>query len=369
VIGAAAAILLAPVCIAQVAEFKVRESAGIRRFNYPIRASFAGERPAASLRLVEEGKPIPAQFTNRDARVEVDFNASLAPFEMRRYRVEEGAGPAPAAGGVTVEETESSFIVRGGGGVQYEVPRNLLGLLAGARTARGPFVRAGSFGAGIVYRDDILYRAGGVNHWGDTTKARVVKRGPLVAGLRFESSEGLRSSRTVASVLDLDFPRSKSWIEARWTVDDPENFVSGLLADVNLDLDGSPVLVDFGATTMVYAVLRKEPKILFHAGAAGWYIDLAGERYAAGTGAPEGWAHVMDKERATAVAVDEFAAFNPPAHSSIEVGLDGRLVVRRDFTRGREKTLRFWLHFVSMPVQIGAATSPQSMQNPPRIEW
>ncbi len=364
----AAAALLPVFASAQAVEFRVRESHGIRRFNYPIQASFVSDRPAASLRLVENGKPIPAQFTNRESRVEVDFNASLAPFEMRRYRVEEGAGPAQGAG-VTIEETASAFVVRGGGGTQYDVPKNLLGLISGARTARGPFVRSGSFGAGIVYRDDILYRAGGVSHWGEATKARIVKRGPLAVAVRFESNEGLRSSRTVASVLELEFPRSKSWVEARWLVDDPENFVSGLLAEVNLDLDGSPVLVDFGASTMVYAVLRKEPKILFHADAAGWFIDLAGDRYAAGKGDPEGWAHVMDKERATAVAVGEFAMFNPTARSSIEVGLDGRLTVRRDFTRGREKTLHFWLHFVSMPVQIGAATSPQSMQNPPRIEW
>ena len=36
---------------------------------------------------------------------------------------------------------------------------------------------------------------------------------------------------------------------------------------------------------------------------------------------------------------------------------------------GERKVLRFWLHFVSMPVQVGAATSPQSMQSPLVIDW
>jgi len=32
-----------------------------------------------------------------------------------------------------------------------------------------------------------------------------------------------------------------------------------------------------------------------------------------------------------------------------------------------EKHLRFWLHFVPFPPQQTAATSPQSMQNPPIV--
>ena len=56
----------------------------------------------------------------------------------------------------------------------------------------------------------------------------------------------------------------------------------------------------------------------------------------------------------------------PPAGSESSYG---RLVIRRDFLRGGERSLHFWLHFVTMPVQVGAATSPQAMQNPLRVEW
>ncbi|MGH9675313.1 MAG: hypothetical protein ACRD44_19250 [Bryobacteraceae bacterium] len=352
-----------------IARFRLREAAGLRRFSYPVRTAFSSTAPAASMRLLEEGKPVPAQFTQRDGGlVELDFNAAMAPLEVRNYTIEEGAGPRPAAA-VAVEETPASFLIRGGGGVLFDVPRNLLGFLNAARTQGLNFVRPGSFGLGLVYRDDILYRAGGVSHWGEATRAAVIKPGPLCAGLRFESTEGLRGSRTVASVVEMHFPRSKSWVEVIWTVDDPEGLVTGLLADLHLDVAGPPLLVDFGASSMVYAVLRKEPAITFDATGEGWAIDLAGERYAAGAGAPEGWAHVMDRERATAAAVAEFDQFNPPARSRIEIHAGGRLLLRRDVTRGRENTLRFWLHFVSMPVQIGAATSPQSMLSPLRVEW
>jgi len=36
----------------------------------------------------------------------------------------------------------------------------------------------------------------------------------------------------------MDFPRSKSWIEVRWTVEDPEGRVSGMMADLNLLIEG-----------------------------------------------------------------------------------------------------------------------------------
>ena len=74
----------------------------------------------------------------------------------------------------------------------------------------------------------------------------------------------------------------------------------------------------------------------------------------------------MDSQRATAIAV---AGFGAETRDRIEVSADGRLLIRRDFVRGGERSLHFWLHFVTMPVQVGAATSPQAMQSPLQVEW
>src|SRR5262249_3681698 len=80
----------------------------------------------------------------------------------------------------------------------------------------------------------------------------------------------------------------------------------------------------------------------------------------------EGWAHVMDRERCTAVAVADFAQHQQ--RSEIAVDADGRLRCEREYDgKTARKTLTFWLHFVSMPVQLGAATSPQSMMNPLQV--
>src|SRR5262249_50566136 len=143
-------------------------------------------------------------------------------------------------------------------------------------------------------------------------KAQVTKRGPLVGGIRFESMEGLRSDRSVKSVVEMDFPRSKSWIEVRWTVDDPERWITGMTADLNLLIEGPPTLVDFGANNTVYAALKPGQRILLSAAppegsAPAWFVRLDGEPYASGVSTrAEGWAHVMDKQRATAIAVAGF---------------------------------------------------------------
>jgi hypothetical protein len=115
---------------------------------------------------------------------------------------------------------------------------------------------------------------------------------------------------------------------------------------------------------MIYATVRSVQSARMRANASAWNIDVNGESYASGRGQrAEGWAHVMDRRRATAVAVGEFA--DPQA--SIEAWADGRLRIRRDRLGGTRKSLTFWLHFVEMPVQIGAATSPQSMMRPPSV--
>jgi len=364
------ALLLIPALApAQIARFRVRETAGLRRFSFPVRASMKAE--AGALQLLENGKTVPAQFSSLgDGTTDVDFNVSIGPWETREYRVEQGAGGASVDKGVTVEKAKGLYAVRHG--VEFDVPDNLLGLLNQVKGSKLAYLRPGSQGLLLNYKDDIEFRAGGTGHWGVETQARVTKRGPLVGAVRFESMEGLRGDRSVKSVVDMDFPRSKSWIEVRWTVEDPERWVSAMMADLTLLIEGAPTLVDFGANNTVYAALKPGQRIGLSAAppdsaSPAWFVHLDGQPYASGLKSrAEGWAHVMDKQRATAIAV---AGFGAESRDRIEVSADGRLLIRRDFTRGGERSLHFWLHFVTMPVQLGAATSPQAMQTPLQVDW
>jgi hypothetical protein len=315
---------------------------------------------------LENGKAVPAQFSPlADATMDLDFNVTIGPWETREYRVERGAGGARIDKGVTVAQANGTYAVRHG--VEFDVPDNLLGLLNQVKGSKLSYLRPGSQGLLLNYKDDIEFRVGGTGHWSAPTQARVTKRGPLVGGIRFESMEGLRGDRSVKSVVEMDFPRSKSWIEVRWTVDDPERWVSGMMVDLNLLIEGAPTLVDFGANNTVYAALKPGQRIELSAAPPSWFVNLDGQPYASSLKSrAEGWAHVMDKLRATAIAV---AGFGAEARDRIEVSADGRVLIRRDFSRGGERSLHFWLHFVTIPVQVGAATSPQAMQSPLQVEW
>src|SRR5258708_6925884 len=90
------ALLLLPALLSaqQVASIDVGETAGLRRFGYPVRARIHAALPPETLRLVEDGKPVAAQFTRMDdGTVEIDWAASLGPGEQRQFRVEKGAAP------------------------------------------------------------------------------------------------------------------------------------------------------------------------------------------------------------------------------------------------------------------------------------
>src|SRR5262245_11339594 len=100
-----ALLLLFPLPLASAADpakltLTLRETAGIRRFSYPVSATLAiPAADAKSCRLLENGKPIPAQFgPHGDKQVIVDFIASPGPFESKDYFVEHGQGvePGPA---------------------------------------------------------------------------------------------------------------------------------------------------------------------------------------------------------------------------------------------------------------------------------
>jgi hypothetical protein len=78
------------------------------------------------------------------------------------------------------------------------------------------------------------------------------------------------------------------------------------------------------------------------------------------------------------MAVAEFGQLARAALDRFEIHGNGRFRFERRFLtekigqgipKNPIKTLRFWFHFVTTPVQVGAATSPQSMLTPLIVEW
>ncbi len=375
--------------------FLVVETAGLRRFGYPVHAEFPNLADRQNFRLTRDGKEVPAQFRRLDQGADgppalsLDFNASPGPFESQTYTILHGKDVQPGrepTRGLAIEHEDGVYRVSNGPNLRFDVPDNLLGFLRAVGNSRREFLRHGSEGLWIRYKDDIHYRAGANGPDGVPTRATITRQGPLAIGLQFESVEALRGERSVRSRVEMTFVSSKSWVETVWTVDDPEGYVAALSADLNLLVEGEPTLVDFGANSTVYGTLPKGDRMRLD-----WGLDRPDaqnphpfwivrkgpkdrlEPYAQSAAssrlAAEGWAHVMDRDRCTAIAVA------PPVgdRASIEVDADGRTRLGREFTkpdgsipRG-PKRLHFWLHVVPMPVQVGAATSPQAMLAPLEI--
>jgi hypothetical protein len=364
----------------------VTETAGIRRFGYPVTAVLPLGRPmkeAGHFRLLLDGKPIPAQFRpGPDGRSAIlDFAASPGPLEKQTYAVEYGpdveAGPEPK-GTMRVAEGKETLTVAPSPGLEFELPRERTGLLHQVRGGKTEYLRPGSSGLLIRGKDKEDHPAGAMK------KPRVTRTGPFATALLLEGTEALAGG-SVKSTAEMEFPRTKSWVRVAWAVEDPEGQVAGLGAELLLNLEGTPTLIDFGAGSNVYAALREGQAASLRAGGFGkvpepWETLVGPARalkpyvVAPGKDGPpaEGWAHVMDKKRCTAVAVEGFAAAGQEAE--IRAGADGRLRLGRTFApAGGEvpkgtKRLTFWLHFVGMPVQVGAATSPQAMLAPLRVE-
>jgi hypothetical protein len=225
--------------------------------------------------------------------------------------------------------------------------------------------------------------------------ATVTAKGPLAVTLEYREDVHLVGSRPVKSTVELTFPSSKSWIETKWTIDDHLGAVESMGLDLSLLLESEPILFDGGATSTVYGTLKREEIMIFEAGPlpisavkapSAWVIrqgNVANAReFAAGAlgkgNEPEGWVHVIDKRRCTALGLADFGRLGPDVIDRFEVRATGLSRIERRFLTDKtgqrlggkpKKTIRFWAHFVTTPVQIGAVTSPQSMLAPLEVEW
>jgi hypothetical protein len=206
------ALLLAQATAAR--SIRVRETAGIRRTEYPVNArlSFAKAalKDAASIRLMTNGTEIATQVAAASAwedgsvqALELDFNASLDPGEDRRYELQFGDGVVAAvkpARGLTVEELADAIQV---GNVRFA--RSGSPLIASA-AYRGEGIGPGA--NGITVTD-----AAGQRH--DLTTATlaamtVVKPGPFLVALRYTAMVPIDAGYSVPTELQIEMPNSKT---------------------------------------------------------------------------------------------------------------------------------------------------------------
>jgi hypothetical protein len=384
---------------------EVCEVAGLARGGYPM--SHRLQLPQAVRRTTpfslhdDRGEPVAAQFLPASEKPMedvwwLDFPARLAPWECRRFQVAYGDGVQAAAegrGGHRLSTTGQAYQVANAPYITWTVARDLAGLLRSVDFPPQEHLRPGSPGLMLRDRAGLEHVLGAGFHTG-----RVVRDGRRAVALRFTGAARDTALAGVRSRVDLVFPSPVSWVEVDWTLDDPGDRVAELGAALRLNLDPprpeAPTLVDFGAGTWVYASLAADqaaelqasgkaatspgPEVPWRVlrGPAGRLTPIAvaparKSRPALGPDSQaEGWAHIMDRRRCLALAIDEFGH---EGAGRISLSGKGDVALWRQYDPQvaerplRPKRFHFWLHFVHYPPQYSAATSPHMMQTPPRI--
>lgn len=360
----------------------VRETAGIRRTEYPVTAAVAWPRGAvhdvAHLRLRAAEGDLVSQFTPisrwddgslRD--VEVDFNTSIGAGERRSLKVEVGTDTATSAaprGALAVVESDDRFTVG-----RVALGRHAWPLLASA-SYRGEIVGNGPNGIALI---DASGAAQAFGSSGDV-QAQIIKPGPLLVVIRYTGRVVLGGGATVPVTLTCELPNSKSWMKMTLRVDDPERRIRRIRFDTPFALGPFPWLWDFGTDSGSYGVFRAgaERAVLTQqvgTGAAqtSWKLESG---TSASVGVYEqsmpgrssmvmGWGHVLDGRNAIAFAVDRMTA--PPATHTFALTGEGGLSYEVAPAQGAARhEVVYYQHYVGTPVPIGAATSPAAMVKP-----
>lgn len=368
-------------------EFEVRETAGIRRRNDVV--TLRTSTPAivgynGGILLRQDGKPVPAQIRlvelpNGPPELVVDFIGHFKPFETRTYVLELGELKAEEpTEGLTLKDAGESYVIDSSGLVTWTIRKDLAGLLDFS-WKETDYIADDSPGPDGLY---FATRQGAVHDLADKSPTRVLveRSGPIAVALRFDYDDWPPGAN---SRVHLEFPRTKSWIHATWTIEGDLSQVRTVGSALDLQLDGDEALLDFGAGDFVYATVTPQQAAFLTAGPRDgltipwsvWHGEAKAmeQIFVAPRDIPtpkvHGWAHVMDDQRCTALAIAEFGE---AAADSITVEGSGRLNWRRDFpadSQVKVRQLEFWLHFVTMPVHIGARTSPRSMQEPLEARW
>jgi hypothetical protein len=388
--------LASPSVAVETLQLEVSETAGIRRFGYPIALKLPEHSATVAeghFRLRDGDKPVPAQFRPEQTAGGpgawwLDFNLSMTPNEVRTLTLEYGPDVAadPEPHGLELKQTPNGFVIRNGPHITWNAGRDLHHLLTSVEAGDLQHLRREGVRLDIEGPNGVRYELDP-----KAFHARVIRSGPLAVAIRYEFAPQVGPLAGVKSTVDLTFPVSKSWVQIDWHVDDPRQAVRSARAKIAQNLavptDDQPTLVDFGASSLVYMSLTPGTigRLQTRAAAATpnmpvrpfWEV-LRGPRnrleaFAAQPAGPqsgqvEGWAHSMDRRHCLALGVGEFGR---GGDDSIEITAEGEISVVREFAPGVHasdtKSFRLWLHFVGFPPHLTAATSPQSMLSPLKV--
>ena len=341
-------------------KIRVTEKHGIRRLLYPSEAPF--DLPAdadvdrLSLRL-PDGKPVPAYVGDdptSDHLTRVEFAVSLGPNETVELELVDG-DPTAVADAMTHERS-------GGGGIVNHQERFTSTIDDNGLLAR------------VVYD--------GIDHMRAPLDIRLngQRYSENNNRLLFSKASGIASSVATTSIYPAGVPAAtvtsttacKSWITVQH-----RTAVSGsdvIQFDLPLDVSAPLLLCDFGAGGGIYTKLDRAQtsNVTWDHGFPSWSlrngdrVDFSGRTEPAEfQGQP--WFHVVDSNRAIAVAVTQIPKCVELLTAKISA--DGLVSVRwTTHEADSDATFAVCYHFLNDVPAIAAATCPQSILLLPVVE-
>lgn len=357
---------------------KVSETAGIRRFNFPVASRVSLPKGAladpANARLTLEGKDVPAQFTAEsrfpDGSVEwldADFNLAAGVGQTQTLRLEYGPGVAASAQPKGLAFSEQPDAIQAG---PIRLGKSGKPLIPSVK------FRVEDIGQGL--NTVAIADASGATH--DLSEAtdlkfEVLKRGPLVVTVRYTGKLPLDPSYSVPFTVTAETPNSKSMVRIGVTVDDPSKRVREISIHTPIAFGPLPWTWDVGTSRWTYGALRaKTDKVVLTqnvgASGTGWTVDTTSaektepyEKSPSNYVSPVQWGHFQDGKEVVAFALDML----PRQTGKWTVSFDGAGQAAYRYASPAASTrhqFAVYQHFVNTPVQIGAATTPASLLRP-----
>jgi len=362
----------------QGAILSVEETGGIRRTRFPTHALL--ELPRGRLAVTD-----PVRMTEGDTEVqvqgtgllhwddgsiralEVDFNVSIGPLEMRTFELHYGPDiPQQTSVGPGLSVTEAPNFVQSG---NIRFNRSGFPLLLSV-DYRGELITTGNNGLTVIDDAGVRYDSSEIK-W-DSVK--ILKSGPVTVQLRYEGTLELNGGGHVDITIDLEMPNSKSWLKISVFVSDLDLQVREIAIETPLRLGEYPWTWDFGTPNGTYGVFRDSTgsviltQMISEVGEGSWRV-LSGpvgeerpyeESVAGRSEIVRGWAHLRNDTQAVAFAIE---GVNETT-GTFTAALTGQGQTSFGFAAAdpaMEHSLTVYQHFVSTPVSIGAATSPASI--------
>jgi hypothetical protein len=361
-----------------LARLRVREAHGIRRFLYPLSAAV---RLPQTLKMGEsktsaemyggfalqtlDGHDVPRQITStRDAfDARLDFALSLAPGETSEVLVVTGPPvetvPDPLQvtptldGGVKNTQQRFTVVINPEGGISEVV-------YDGVRALRGP---------GRILRNEEAAWHSSTTAWNSDPSYLLYSQ--LRAKSRYKDGGFAQTQAALTAC--------KSWVTVTHTLEQPKP-ADEVVFTLPLAVTSPTLTCDFGAGGGVYGKLQagSAPEVVWRsefgeAPHARWSVatagreDYVGQVETADAFRPQQWFHLIDSDKALAVAVTQV----PAGCRAMTVRLTHEGDVSVAFRLGDAAgpaTFGVCYHFLNDVPALAAATNPQSILLPPVVE-